>query len=62
MELQKSIVAILNDKNKTVGTGFLVAPHLAVTCAHVVAKANAIDGDTVRVQFTGRDEKIPALV
>ncbi len=61
-QLETSTLRILNPNGKTVGTGFLVAPNLAVTCAHVVVAAGAIDGDTVQVQFTDRTEKISALV
>ena len=61
-QLETSTLRILNSTGKTVGTGFLVAPNLAVTCAHVVVAADAIDGDTVQVQFTDRSEKISALV
>ncbi len=61
-QFETSILRLINSNGKTVGTGFLVAPDLAVTCAHVVVAAGAIDGDTVQVQFTGRSEKISALV
>ena len=36
--LENSIVAILGDKDKIVGTGFVIAGPLIVTCAHVVYK------------------------
>lgn len=60
--LALSTLRILKPNGKTVGTGFLVGPGLAVTCAHVVVSADAIDGDTIQVQFTGRNEKLHALV
>jgi len=44
-ELDPSTLRILNVKGQTIGTGFLVAKTLAVTCAHV-AMAAAPDGDT----------------
>lgn len=59
---EASALRILRSDNETVGTGFLIAPNLAVTCAHVVIAAGAIDGDTIQVQFTDRDEKLSALV
>jgi formylglycine-generating enzyme required for sulfatase activity len=60
--IESSTFRILRPDGKTVGTGFLVASNLAVTCAHVVVAADAIDGDTIQVQFTERDEKHSALV
>ena len=36
--LENSIVAILGDKNKILGTGFVIAGPLIVTCAHVMYK------------------------
>ncbi len=60
--IEASTIRILNSNGKTVGTGFLVSYDLAVTCAHVIVAAGAIDGDTIQVQFTGRSEKINALV
>lgn len=60
--LTSSTLCILGSDGRIVGTSFLVADNLAVTCAHVIGDADAIDGDTVQVQFTGRDEKINALV
>lgn len=60
--IEPSTLRILNPNGKTVGTGFLVATKLAVTCAHVITDAEAIEGDTIQVQFTGQDGKIDALV
>jgi len=37
MELQKSIVAILNDKNKIIGTGLVAGENLILTCAQYPA-------------------------
>lgn len=59
---EASTMRILNPGGETVGTGFLVSETLAVTCAHVVACAEAVDRDTLQVQFTGRDERIAAQV
>jgi hypothetical protein len=47
MELQKSVVAILDDKNKIIGTGFVAGDNLILTCAHVVEQVTvrfAADG------------------
>lgn len=60
--LERAIMRILRADGKVAGTGFLVAPNLAVTCAHVVVKADALDGDTIQVQFPNTEEKIPAVV
>ena len=46
MNLRDAVVAILNDKGKIAGTGFLVGQDLLLTCAHVVVAAGAMDGDT----------------
>jgi len=51
MELQKSIIAILDNKNKIIGTGFLVREDLALTCAHVVEKATAGLNEYVTLRF-----------
>jgi hypothetical protein len=32
MELQSSVVAILNNKNKIIGTGFVAGENLILTC------------------------------
>ena len=36
-------LAVHNDARTVLGTGFLVAPRLALTCAHVVAKNRSGD-------------------
>ena len=38
-DLTSGIVRILDSNRKTVGTGFVVAEDLAVTCAHVISAA-----------------------
>jgi hypothetical protein len=64
--IEASTLRILDVDGKTVGTGFLVALNLVVTCAHVVKDAGqTIDemaGGKIKVQFTGQNEKIDALV
>jgi hypothetical protein len=51
MDIKNSIVAILNTENEIVGTGFVAAEHLIVTCAHVIDLAKAAPGGMVRVRF-----------
>lgn len=57
-----STFRIFHHNGTIVGTGFLVAKNLAVTCAHVILDADAFNGDTIQVQFTNRVEKINAYV
>ena len=38
-DLERCVVRILNQYDATIGTGFVVADGLAVTCAHVVKAA-----------------------
>jgi formylglycine-generating enzyme required for sulfatase activity/energy-coupling factor transporter ATP-binding protein EcfA2 len=47
--LEQSTLRILTPEGQTVGAGFIVAPGLAVTCAHVVAAAKSGPGQTVGV-------------
>lgn len=57
MDIQKSIVAILNTKRKIIGTGFVAGENLILTCAHVVetATSSVIDPTTeLNVQVTIR--------
>ena len=60
--IDSSTLRILHPNGKTVGTGFLVAPKLAVTCAHVVEDADGTAGGIIQVQFTGQTEKLSATV
>lgn len=60
--IEHQTLHILNSEGRTVGTGFLVTNNLVVTSAHVIVDADAYSGDVVQVQFTGRDEKVNALV
>lgn len=57
MDIQKSIVAILDRKKKIIGTGFVAGENLILTCAHVVetATASVVDPTTdLNVQVTIR--------
>jgi hypothetical protein len=51
MDIQNSIVALLNVENEIIGTGFVAAEGLIVTCAHVIDLAKAAPGGFVRVRF-----------
>lgn len=50
-DLERSVIRILNAQHKTVGTGFLVADRLAVTCAHVIQAAGSASDQPIRIQF-----------
>jgi uncharacterized delta-60 repeat protein len=51
MDLKHSIVAILNNKNKIIGTGFVAGENLILTCAHVVEQATYGLNQRVTVRF-----------
>ncbi len=51
MDIKSSIVAILNTENEIVGTGFVAADCLIVTCAHVIEQAKSAPSGMVRVRF-----------
>ncbi|PKN94690.1 MAG: hypothetical protein CVU44_02455 [Chloroflexi bacterium HGW-Chloroflexi-6] len=51
MNIQNSIVAILNKEGQIAGTGFLVERNTILTCFHVVAQANSGPGQQVNVRF-----------
>ncbi len=57
MDIQKSIVAILDKKKKIIGTGFVAGENLILTCAHVVeaATSTVLDPTTdLNIQVTIR--------
>jgi V8-like Glu-specific endopeptidase len=60
MELQKSIVAILDDQNKIIGTGFVAGENLILTCAHVFETATAGLNEQVTVRFAADGSKTVA--
>jgi hypothetical protein len=60
--IEPNTLLIQNTNGRIIGTAFLVAKDMAVTCAHVIVDADAYAGDIIQVQFTGRDEKVNALV
>lgn len=60
--IDTSILRILGSKGQTVGTGFLVAERVAVTCFHVVLSAGIDDENRIRVRFMGENQPIFAKV
>lgn len=46
-----AILAILNDQDEIVGTGFLVRENLALTCAHVVQDAGHSAGQSITIRY-----------
>jgi hypothetical protein len=71
-DLRDAIVRLLNSKNETVGTGFLVrttneaggplGSAVIVTCAHVIEKANATSGEEVGIRYLMGDLPARALI
>jgi len=57
MDIKPAIVAILNTKHAIVGTGFIAADCLIVTCAHVLEAAQFAPGGHVRVRFAVDDSE-----
>jgi hypothetical protein len=51
MDIQQSIVAILNVNDEIVGTGFLAGKNLLLTCAHVVKLAGSEPSNLIKVRF-----------
>ena len=49
--LEYCVIRILNTNGITVGTGFLIAKNLVVTCAHVVRIAGSKPGNNIAVEF-----------
>ena len=50
-DLEQCVIRILNQYDTTVGTGFVVADGIAVTCAHVVKAAGSDKGELLFIQF-----------
>ena len=47
VSLESSVIKILNAEGRVVGTGFVLTPALAVTCAHVIAAAGGQQGENL---------------
>jgi len=60
--IEPSTLRILRPTGETVGTGFLVSKHLAVTCAHVVKILGGGAGDKIDIRFTGKSAATTARV
>jgi len=50
-DLEQCVFRVLDQHGATVGTGFLIGPDLAVTCAHVVQGAGGEPGAAVTIEF-----------
>lgn len=50
-ELDRCVIRILDPEGQSVGAGFVIGSHLAVTCAHVIEDAQSSPGDVVTVAF-----------
>jgi hypothetical protein len=61
-DLHQSIIRILNFRGQTLGAGFVIYDHLAVTCAHIVQAVGSSAGQTVHIQFFATDCQQTALV
>ena len=60
--LSRSILCIFKPDGRIVGTGFLAAENLVVTCAHVVREAGGGPGERVQLAFQTGGEHIQATV
>jgi WD40 repeat protein len=56
MDIKTSVVAILNDKNKIMGTGFVAGENLILTCAHVVEQVTAGLNERVTIRFSNNSK------
>jgi hypothetical protein len=50
-DLEQSVIRILNPQGTTVGTVFVVAGRLAVTCAHDIQVAGSTPDSPIHMQF-----------
>ena len=62
MDIQKSIVAILDKKKKIIGTGFVAGESLILTCAHVVETDTSGLNEPVIVRFAVDGSEVVAQV
>jgi hypothetical protein len=61
--LDRSLIRILDQYGDTVGTGFIVDEHLAVTCAHVVATSTGgAPHNSISVVFHANSKKCKAEI
>jgi hypothetical protein len=59
-DLKRFIAAICDQHGDILGTGFVIAPNVVATCAHVVAAAEVDPGGTVAVKLPDADTLYPA--
>ncbi len=55
IDLTNSIIRIIDANGETIGTGFVLADNLAVTCAHVVENAHSGPGELLNIRFYSSD-------
>jgi hypothetical protein len=60
-DIKRFVVAICNPQGDILGTGFMIAPDVVTTCAHVIA-TEAAPGETVAVKLPDADTLYPAEV
>ena len=61
-DLQQCIIRILNVHGKTLGAGFVISDHLAVSCAHVIRDVGSDCGRPVQIQFVTNEQEQTAFV
>lgn len=57
-DLEKNVFRVLNSDRATVGTGFMLAPRLALTCAHVVADAKSGPGSLLLLGYVNLSNEV----
>lgn len=60
--LESRLLRILDPAGITAGAGFLLAPNLAVTCAHVIEAAKSAVGQPVEIEFFTNQQRQTAQV
>ncbi len=55
--LETGVIKVLHPSGQAVGTGFVLTPSLAVTCAHVVDAAGSGPGEELAISFYGQEIK-----
>ena len=57
VNLESGVIKILNAEGRVIGTGFVLTPALAVTCAHVIEAAGVQPGEKLAISFYGQAQK-----
>ena len=60
--LESSVLRVVDSQGSIIGTAFLVAPSLAVTCAHVVEDVHSAPGGTLQLTFARQEQALSAFV